>query len=369
MSQPTPPSRRQFLTGRAALDAVRKAATDAALGDGQGNSPFAVFDSADAPYTVRYTRTAMASDFQLALVAGFPDDAGEAALAALDVIEDLEAQLTVYRETSEVLEINRRAAAEPVVVEPRLFDLLQRAATWHRETGGAFDITSGPLSKAWGFARRQGAIPAPEALAEARGKVGAERVVLDAAAQTVRFTEPGTEINFNSCGKGYALDRAAELLRARGVEHFLWHGGQSSVVAFGSANPGRDLAAGWPIGIGHPLRIDVRLAEVIVRNGGAGTSGAGFQFFRHGGKRYGHILDPRTGMPAEGVFSVTVLAPSGAEADALSTAFYVLGYEASAKFCETRPDIGFLMLLPGRGGGSVELAVCGLVDDIWRLVD
>ncbi len=122
------------------------------------------------------------------------------------------------------------------------------------------------------------------------------------------------------------------------------------------------------IGVGHPLRTDRRLAEVLVRGGGVGTSGAGFQFFRHEGRRYGHILDPRTGRPAEGVFSVTVLAPTAAEADALSTAFYVLGYEETARYCESRPDVGFLMLLPSTRGSSVDLAVCGLQADQWRMV-
>ncbi len=369
--EPAPPNRRQFLSGRAAVDAWRQVAADAVLGAGGAAtkaSPLEVMERSESPYWVRYSRTAMASDFQLLLVAGMPDDATESALAALDVLEKIEAQLTVYRETSEVLEINRRAASEPVEVEPRLFALLEQAQALYRATGRAYDITSGPLSKAWGFARRQGAIPADEVLAESRALVGGDGVSLDAATRTVRFARQGMEINLNSCGKGFALDAAGEVLRAAGIEHYLWHGGNSSVLAIGSAQPGRDPAAGWVVGVGHPLRTDRRLAEVLVRDGGVGTSGAGFQFFRHEGRRYGHILDPRTGRPAEGVFSVTVLAPTAAEADALSTAFYVLGYEESARYCESRPDVGFLMLLPSGRGSSVDLAVCGLDAEQWRLV-
>lgn len=356
--------------------ALQDKAADAALGDGLAPSPFAQFDGAPQPTFLRYVRPAMASDFQVLLPAGgsgmVDEQPVDVVVEALDLLEPLEAQLTIYRETSEVLEINRRAAVEPVEVEPGLFSLLETALDLYRETSGAYDITSGPLSQAWGFARRQGAIPDAETLAAARANVGSENVVLDRANRTVRFTKPGVQINFNSMGKGYAIDRCGAHLQAAGFGNFLWHGGQSSVLARGTALGGRgaaaaEPAAGWGIGIGHPLRPERRLAELVLQDKAAGTSGAGFQFFRHAGKRYGHILDPRTGMPAEGVFSVTVVAPTALLADALSTAFYVLGFEGAAAYCDRHPEVGFLMLLPAKSGSAVEVAVCGLADDVWRL--
>jgi thiamine biosynthesis lipoprotein len=358
MEQRRTVTRRQFITDPAA---GREAA------DGPTVEPTA---PAGSPYLVRFARPAMATDFQLFLPAGRDESASEAALAALDLVEQVEGRLTVYRDTSEVLEINRRAAAEPVVVEPRLFALLQRALELHSETKGAYDITSGPFSKAWGFARRQGRIPAADELAAARERVGSEFVRLDAERRTIRFTKPGVEINLNSIGKGYALDRCREVLAQFGVRDFLLHGGQSSVLAGGAPriDDREGSGRGWTVGVGHPLRPDRRLAELHVTDRAVGTSGAGFQFFRHEGKRYGHILDPRTAAPAEGVFSVSVVAPTAAEADALSTAFYVLGCEAAERYCATRPEIGFLMLLPSRGGGAVELVTCNLADDAWRLV-
>ncbi|MCE9606918.1 MAG: FAD:protein FMN transferase [Planctomycetia bacterium] len=374
MQPPRPATRRHFITGQAAVAAMQDVATNAALrGDTSAHkSPFEPFDGSEQPYYLRYTRQAMASDFQLLLPAG--ENRVDVALEALDLLEPLEAQLTVYRDTSEVLDINRRAADVPVEVESQLFALLELAVQLHRDTAGAYDITSGPLSQAWGFARRQGAVPDAETLAAARAQVGSEKLLLDRRRRTVRFTQPGVQINFNSLGKGYALDRCGSHLRAAGFESFLWHGGQSSVLAQGSAQAESSAAAppgpdspGWMIGIGHPLRPERKLAELLVRDRAAGTSGAGFQFFRHAGKRYGHILDPRTGTPAEGVFSVTVLAPTAALADALSTAFYVLGFDESVRYCQDRPEIGFLMLLPAESGSAVELAVCGLDDDCWRL--
>jgi len=394
LNDPMPPSRpasrRHFITGQAALMALQDKAAGAALGDGLAPSPFVHFDAAPQPTFLRYVRPAMASDFQLLLPAGgsgmVDEQPVDDVVEALDLLEPLEAQLTIYRETSEVLEINRRAAVEPVEVEPGLFSLLETALELHRETDGAYDITSGPLSQAWGFARRQGAIPDAATLGAARADVGSEKVVLDHANRTVRFTQPGVQINFNSMGKGYAVDRCGAYLQAAGFRNFLWHGGQSSVLACGSALGGgdggpsqtaaTDAAAGpdtprrsngWVIGIGHPLRPERRLAELVLQDRAAGTSGAGFQFFRHAGKRYGHILDPRTGMPAEGVFSVTVTAPTALLSDALSTAFYVLGFDGAAAYCDRHPEIGFLMLLPAKSGSAVEVAVCGLEDDGWRL--
>lgn len=387
-----PATRRHFLTGQAAIAALQDLAAAAALrGEADPASRFTRFDHSEQPSFLRYTRPAMASDFQLLIPAvgrgGEARQPVESAIEALDLLEPIEARLTVYRETSDVLEINRRAADEPVEVEPELFALLEMAVELHRETDGAYDITSGPLSQAWGFARRQGSVPDAATLAAARAHVGSEKLVLDRDRRTVRFTQPGVQINFNSLGKGYALDHCGAYLRAAGLRDFLWHGGQSSVLAAGSAfgsareaevgdgaarndaqSGDTNAADGWVIGVGHPLRPERRLAELLLTDRAAGTSGAGFQFFRHAGKRYGHILDPRTGMPAEGVFSATVLAPSAASADALSTAFYVLGFEAAARYCDRHPEVGFLMLLPAESGSAVELATCGLDDRDWRLL-
>ena len=197
--------------------------------------------AADNGYLVRYARPAMAADFQIFLVAGRDDRGSEAALAALDRIDAIESQLTIYRDTSEVLEINHRAAEEPVVVEPRLFVLLRQALEWHRSTDGAYDVTSGPLSRAWGFSRRQGRVPNEAELEAARCLVGSQQILLDEATQSIRFLRPGVEINLNSVGKGYALDRCRELFADFGIVDFLLHGGQSSVLAGGSPGLGPEI--------------------------------------------------------------------------------------------------------------------------------
>jgi thiamine biosynthesis lipoprotein len=129
--------------------------------------------------------------------------------AALDQVDALEAVLTLFRESSELVRVNREAAAGPVPVSPVLLSVLSRSAELHAATGGAFDPTSTPLSRAWGFLARQGREPSAEEIEAARERVGMERVVLDEAAGTVAFSRPGVELNLGSIGKGWALDQVA----------------------------------------------------------------------------------------------------------------------------------------------------------------
>lgn len=362
MAKPTS-NRREFLRGQAASDILAERAKAAASAE-----PPAAATGAQ-PYVVQIKRRAMACDFEVYLNAGQYPDGPDAALAALDLVEELEAQLSVFRDTSEVSQINRTAAGEAVPVEPRLFELLTLGQSLYHETAGAFDMTAGPLTKTWGFYRRAGAVPSADALAEARSRVGGDGLVLDSSGQTVRFTRPGMELNLGSIGKGYALDRCHELMAAAGVNDFLWHGGQSSVLARGmcAANSAGDR--GWVVGIRDPVRSDRRLAEVCLVDRALATSGSSVQFFRHQGKRYGHILDPRTGWPAEGMFSATVLAPTAAEADALSTAFYVAGVKPSLDYCRTHPSVAAVLIFPSATGSKVELVTAGLNAESWRLCD
>jgi thiamine biosynthesis lipoprotein len=316
---------------------------------------------------VSVRRRAMACEFEVQLAASRDDDSMEHVFAALDLVESLESQMTVYREDSEVIRINRAAAKRTIGVEPRLFSLLQQAQRLHRETEGALDITSGPLSEIWGFSRRDGRVPRDANIALALERVGMHLVQLDEARQTVRFKRPGVSINLNSIGKGYALDRMAELLKLKSVDDYLLHGGKSSVLARGD-QPGR-AGQGWTIGLRHPLRTSERLAEFVLRDESLSTSGSGTQFFIRRGRRYGHILDPRTGGPAEGLYSATVIAPSAAEADALSTAFYVMGPMETERYCNEHPQVSALLVAPAEREGDVHTFAFNLDDERWRPLD
>ena len=288
---------------------------------------------------IRLSRGAMACSFEVTLAS---EDAGgvPASRAALDSVDRIEDHLTIFRSTSAISEINRQAADSPVVIDQPLFDLLRECVEIHRTTAGAFDITSTPLSRCWGFLQRSGRLPSAQAIDAARMNVGLDGVVLDAVCKTVRFSRKGIELNLGAIGKGYALDRVGAEMRAAGVRHALLSAGHSSLLALG----GRD--GGWSIELTSPLA-DAVLARVWLRDGGIGTSGAGEQFVEVEGVRYGHVIDPRSGWPASTMVSATVIAGRAASADALSTAFLIGGPALACDYCASHPDTLAIMTPQG----------------------
>ena len=364
---PSPaPNRRAFLSGRAARDAAVDILADSLAG------------VADAPRlpprsgsTVRLAQRSMACEFAALLN---PADRSQVTRAgdALGLVHDLEGQLSVYRPDSEVSRLNAAGFGENV--EPGLFGLLERAKELAALTGGAFTPVAGSLIRLWREARAADGIPPPSrASAEAR-TCDAGNLVLDPATRTVRL-ERGAQIDLGGIGKGYALDRAADELDGRGLTGFLLHGGRSSVLARGEHfGPGGEPLGGWPVGLGDPHRTTRRLGTVLLKDRAMATSGSNVQYFRHAGRRYGHLLDPRTGLPADpdrpgGLLSATAFAPAdsdtaAADADALATAFHVLGREAAAEFLDANPAFaGILVAPPVRGpqaGGRLNVTARNL---------
>jgi thiamine biosynthesis lipoprotein len=291
---------------------------------------------------VRISRRAMATTFEIAIPCGSHLDPVAAATDALDLIDELEDQMTVYREHSEVSRLNRTAADDAIQVEEQLFELFERCAVWTRETEGAFDIATGALIKAWGFYQREGRVPTPRQRSDAMARAGFRHVILDSESHTVKYRHAGLELNLGAVGKGYALDRAAILLHEKwGVGSALLHGGGSSVYALGHP-PGE--ARGWQVRLRHPYEPDNSLGAVWLRNRGLGTSAATFQFFEYKGKKLGHLLDPRTGWPAACTASASVIAATAAEADALSTAAFVLGAKRTEDLIRLRPSTSAIVL-------------------------
>ncbi len=314
---------------------------------------------------IRVSRRAMACPFEVCFPAARCEDGTQLAIESLGLVDTLEKQLSFFQPTSLIGVINQSAAHAPVEVEPWLFDLLALATRLHEQTGGAYDITSAPLWEAWGFARRAGKIPSDDQLAEARSHVGSHLLELDSDRRTIHFRSPGVRISLGSIGKGYALDTCGRWLLESGMEDFLLHGGQSSVLARGFVErgpPEKDQTGQrpWEIGISDPRRPGRRLGIVRLHDRALGTSASQFQSFRHRGRRYGHVLDPRTGWPADGVLSTTVVAPTAALADALSTAFHVMGSADSLAYCQTHPEIGMVMVCPGHRGADAEFFSAGL---------
>jgi thiamine biosynthesis lipoprotein len=359
-NQSTQSTRREFLQGKSAVDALEDASR-ALLPD---EGAMLALPSGRS-YLVEVGRRAMACQFEVFLNAGEHSHATEHAIDALDLIDQLEDQWSVYRHRSEVSRLNLVADQRAVSVESGLFRLLERSVELYRETDGAFDLTAGPLIQAWSALRRGGTAPTDDSIRALLQMVGSDKLLLDVETQSVSFARAGVTVNLGAIGKGYALDRATELLAERDVQNFMIHGGSSSMVARGNRMTGLDTV-GWTVGIRHPMRADRRLVELQLVDRAVGTSGAGTQHFYYQGKRFGHVIDPRTGYPAEGVLSTTVIAPEATLADALSTAFYVLGLERTQAYCASHPDIAVLMTTASRRAGDVELHAINCDELQWR---
>ena len=282
---------------------------------------------------VKVHRAAMACRFEVTL----PSEAArhlEAARAALDEVDAIESQITWFRDSSELHRLNREAAAGRASVSPGLFVLLSLCRELSVATGGAFDPASTALSRCWGFLDRRPRLPSAAEIEAARASSGMDKVAIDGSGRTVRFTAPGVEISFGAVGKGWALDRIAGSLRVRGVSRALLTAGSSSHRGWGGET--------WELVL-RPGGED--LGRLHLRDAALGTSGAGEQSFVAGGRCFGHVLDPRTGWPAEGVRSASVVTSEAAVADALSTAFLVGGPALAGPFCSARPGTMALLVL------------------------
>jgi thiamine biosynthesis lipoprotein len=281
-------------------------------------------------------------------------DRTDAAHAALDLVDRLEDQLSIFRPQSELSQLNAAASERDVPVERQLFDLLVRCQELHALSDGAFDITATPLSKIWGFLRRQGRVPTPEEIAEASAAVGMHNVRLDRGVASVRFARAGVALNLGSIGKGYALDRAAAPLREAGATALL-SAGSSSLLAVGGGPDG----GGFTVGLRDPADHQRRLGTVRLRSAALGVSGISEQSFTHEGKRYGHIIDPRNGWPVEGRSYVAVIAPDAALADALATAIFVGGRAIAERIVKTHSGVTSLLVETPLSGQTTAPVIVG----------
>lgn len=315
------------------------------------------------PIWLEFSRRAMACQFDVLLHPGRPEQGPEAAVEALELIEWLEQLLSIYIATSDLSRLNARGQETWVDVSLPTLDMLKVGCEIYEQTQGCFDMTAARLSEVWGFSSRQGRMPTDDQIEQALGQIGSKNIEIDHAARRVRFNR-AVAVNPGGIGKGYAIDQAVGILRDRGVEDFAIHGGKSSVSAFGKQLVNQK-ELGWKIAVRHPEQSERILGTLVLRNRSLGTSGPANQFFYFKGERYGHIIDPRTGWPARGALSVTILHPSAAWADALATGLYVMGIEQSLEFCASRPEVGYLAIAPGRRIGEVEIITCNLDEGTW----
>ena len=299
------------------------------------------------------TRLSMACVY--AIDAYGPDavDLPRAVEDAFDEVDRIDRLMSHYKADSPLSRVNREAASHPVTVEPELFDFLAESMRYNNDSDGAFDITVGPLMKAWGFFRGEGRMPSSDELAAARRHVGRAHVILDPVEKTVRFDEPGVELDLGGIAKGYAVDRVVSLLKRRQIAAALVSSGGSTIYGFG-APPGRKA---WDVAIQDPIDSRKTALTVTLKDRALSVAGRSEKSFESGGVRYSHIMDPRTGWPVQGVLTVAVLTSSGTAGDALDDALFVMGAERSRAYLKTLPGTDALFFLPdvARGWTLVRL--------------
>lgn len=312
--------------------------------------------------TLMLRTTAMACDFDVIVNPDEPSSQIEAASEALDLVHVLEQQLSIYRDDSELSRLNRSAFDRPTMVDTELFKLLMRSKLIAEQTGGAFEPAAGALIKLWGNCRKADRIPLQPEIDAILSLGGVSHIQFDDQTQQIAFLRAGIEFNLGAIGKGYAVDRAGECLLKKGVENWLVHGGRSSIRAHGT----HGSHPGWPVGLRNPLLPDKPFATLMLHDEALATSGTAVQWFRHGGRRYGHILDPRTGWPVETLLSVSVIAPDSALADALSTAFFVLGVEKSLAYCDNLSgSVGAIFFPIPKQGQSLQPVLHNVAPSKW----
>ena len=312
-----------------------------------GNAWPISFASQDQPVMYQEARRLMWTKFEIIAYGPVRAQLAQAAEAAFEEIDRLDRQMSNYSETSELTYINRNAAREDVIVEKELFDLLRLSIDYSRNTGGTFDITVGPLMKAWGFFDSKGRVPDATELKSVMARVGFNHVKFNERTHTIRFDRDGVELDLGGIAKGYAVDRAAEILRASGVTSAFITSGSSSICAIG-APPAQQA---WRVVVNDPLDRSRQLDAIDLKDRSISTSGCHEKTFESGGRTYCHIMDPRIGRPIEGLISATIITQSGVEAEVLSKALMVMGIEKAREFLKTRPNVRAILYYSQPEGG------------------
>jgi thiamine biosynthesis lipoprotein len=298
------------------------------------------------PQLYSFTHPAMGTTYALYLYSPTRAAAIAEADRAFAVVDDLDNLLSNYRPQSELSRINRNAWPGPVTTDPETLRFLRDSLEWSRRSQGAFDITVGALMKTWGFFRANGHLPTPAELNAVRARTGWQHVHLDLARRTVRFDVPGLELDPGGIGKGFAIDRMQQLLRADGFHSALLSAGSSTIYALG-APPGR---FGWRIDVPDPLHPDKLVSTVDLRDTSLSTANCSEKHFIRSGHLYCHIMDPRTLHPVEGRLQATIIAPSATDSDALSNVLFVDRAPARSAVMAALPSADRALVLSGDQG-------------------
>lgn len=284
----------------------------------------------------------------LTLVTADSSAVADLAYRSLLELHRVDSLMSNWTQTSEVARINRDAGRSDVVVHPEVATVLELAERVTRESDGAMDLTVEPLVRLWGFLGGPRRVPTQAEITNALRSVGPDKVRFDSARKAIRFTDPNTKIDLGGIAKGYGVDRVAEGLRRAGVTDALVDL-SGNMAALGDA-AGK---SGWTVGIRDPSNRFPYLGTIQLHNEAISTSGSYEQFVDADGKRYGHIIDPRTGWPAQGLVSVTVVSPTATLCDAWDTGLFVLGGEKARAIAKSHDEFAIVVVEPRADGGFV----------------
>jgi thiamine biosynthesis lipoprotein len=304
----------------------------------------ATVPSPSTPSRYEASRLSMACVYAIVAYGGDAQMVPRILEEALDEVDRIDRLMSHYKPESPLSRLNRDAACGAVALDPELFDFIALAVRHGRDSDGAFDITIGPLMKAWGFFSGEGRVPGDRELAAVRRRIGYQHIILDQTAHTIRFDMPGVELDLGGIAKGYAVDRVVGLLRRRGIAAALVSAGGSTVYGLGSP-PG---VQSWDVKVQDPLDASKVAFTTHLRDRALSVAGRSEKSFEVDGVLYSHIMDPRRGKPVQGVLSVAVVTPTGTDGDALDDALFVMGVEKSRAYLKRYPRADAHFLLPDR---------------------
>lgn len=293
--------------------------------------------TAQQPY--KRTLKLMGSRFDITVVANDSIQANKYIDTAIAEISRIEKLISSWDANSQTSEINRNAGIKPVKVDKELFDLIERAIGISKLTDGAFDISYASMDRIWKFDGSMTKMPSEEEIIASVEKVGYQNIVLDKQNSTVFLKLEGMKIGFGAIGKGYAADKAKSLLISKVVPSGIINA-SGDMNTWGKQPNGNE----WKVAITNPMDKNKVFALLPITNGAVVTSGNYEKYVNFNGKRYTHIIDPRTGYPSIGIISVTVFAPKAELADALATSVFVMGKEAGLDRINQLPKIECIII-------------------------
>ncbi len=298
------------------------------------------------PKLIRYedSRISMACTYSIVAYGTEEEKLKQAVSAAFDEVDRIDRLMSHYKPDSPLSKLNRDAAKHPVKTDAELFAFIAECVRYSRTSNGAFDVTVGPLMKAWGFFRGEGRMPSEAELQAVRLKIGWQHLRLNAQDQTIQFDCEGVELDLGGIAKGYAVDRVVALFKQQGITRALINAGGSTIFALG-APPESDA---WAIELQDPLDARKIARTVRLRDQALSVSGRAEKFFELNGKRYSHIMNPRTGRPVMNVLSVAVITKTGTAGDALDNAFYVQGVQQAKLLLKRYADTEVIFFLPDK---------------------